>query len=58
MTVATTKDTMKLFDCSEPTAKRKMKQVREALGKRVNNDGKKGADPITFEQIVEHFKLK
>lgn len=59
MVVVTTKDVMKIFNCSEMTAKKKMRAVRLALGKATNNGkGGKGADPITDEQIIEHFKLK
>lgn len=58
MIVATTKTVMALFNCKEFTAKKKMKEVRIALNKKVNNNGTKGADYLTMEQIIEHFKLK
>ena len=59
MVVVRTKDVMKIFHCSEGTAKRIIKAVRLALGKATNNGkGAKGGDPITYEQIIEHFKLK
>jgi hypothetical protein len=57
MKVATTKDVMRIFNCSQRHALTKMKNVRVALGKKTSNEGKKGADPITVEQVVEHFKL-
>jgi hypothetical protein len=58
MKVATTKDVMKIFNCSQRHALTKMKIVRLTLGKRTSNEGKKGADPITVEQIIKHFGLK
>lgn len=59
MKVAVTKDVQELFSCKERTARKKMREVREGLGKATcNGNGKRGADPITIEQIIEHFKLK
>lgn len=59
MEVASTKDVMKLFKCGQTAAKKKIKEVRQELGKTTcNGNGKRGADPVTIEQIIEHFKLK
>lgn len=59
MQVASTKDVMSIFKCGQTTAKKKIKIVREKLGKATcNGNGKRGADPVTIEQIIEHFKLK
>jgi len=59
MQVASTKDVMELFKCKERSARKKMREVRVSLKKATcNGKGKRGADPITIEQIVEHFKLK
>jgi len=59
MKVASTKDVMELFNCKERSARKKMKQVRLGLNKATSNGrGKRGADPITIEQIIEHFKLR
>lgn len=59
MQVASTKDVMCIFKCGQTTAKKKIKEVRKKLKKATcNGNGKRGADPITIEQIIEHFKLK
>jgi hypothetical protein len=58
MKVATTKDVMRIFNCSQRHALTKMKNVRVALGKRTSNEGKKGADPITVEQVIKYFGLE
>ncbi len=55
--VVRVKDVQEIFQCSERTAKIKMKLVREALGKPVNNGGKKGAAPITLGQVKGVFGL-
>lgn len=50
---------MELFNCKERSARKKMRDVRLALNKATSNGkGKRGADPITIEQIIEHFKLR
>jgi len=56
--VVGTKDVQEVFRCSERTAKEKIKQVREGLGKPLNNNGRKGAPPITFGQLKAHFGLE
>lgn len=59
MQVVNTKDVMKIFGCGQTTAKKKIKLVRESLGKATcNGRGKRGADPITDEQLIKYFKLK
>ncbi|GAB3517769.1 hypothetical protein GCM10027442_37580 [Emticicia fontis] len=55
--VVRVKDVQELFQCSERTAKIKMRQVREALGKPVNKDGKKGGGAITLKQVKGVFGL-
>jgi len=59
MKVARTKDVQELFGCKERTARKRMREVRESLKKATcNGNGKRGADPVTIEQIIEHFKLR
>lgn len=59
MKVARTKDVEELFGCKERTARKKMREVRKALNKATcNGKGKRGADPITIEQIINFYKLK
>jgi len=48
---------MLIHGCTERTAYRKLKIAREKLGKSQNNEGKKGADPVTTEQYYEVFGL-
>jgi len=59
MQAVRTKDVQELFKCQERTARKRMREVRIALNKATSNGkGKRGADPITIEQIIEHYRLK
>jgi len=55
--IATVKDVQEVFQCSPRTAMRKLKQVRKHLGKKVNNNGSRGADPVTYGQLKDYFKI-
>ena len=55
--VVRAKDVQEIFNCSESTAKAKIREVRQSLGKPVNNNGRKGAAPITRGQVMEYYGL-
>lgn len=55
--VVRVKDVQAIFQCSERTAKIKMRLVREALGKPTSNNGKKGGGAITLRQVKGVFGL-
>lgn len=57
MRVITTEEVRNIFNCTERVAYRKLRQVRLALGKKTGEKSKKGADPVTYEEFVKHFKL-
>lgn len=55
--IITAKDIVALYRCSLRHAQNKLRIVRIALGKKPNIDGKKGADPVTFEEFYKHFNI-
>ena len=56
-TVLRIKDVQEVFQCGESAAKKKMKHVRQVLGKNINNKGMKGAAPITMEQLKKVYGI-
>ncbi len=55
--VLTVKDVERIFNCCDKTARKKMKFAREKLNKRTSNNGRRGADSLTYEQLVYVFGL-
>lgn len=56
--IITPKDVMKMYGYrSYRSGLSKIQAVRRHLNKNVSNAGKKGADPITFKEFREFYKI-